>query len=217
MNWLKSFWKKLTGSTPAGASPFLDETIVNFTPRAQQALALARREADRLHHHYIGTEHLLLGLIKLGQGVAFNVLQQMGLDLETVRMAVEKVAGTDPASKVDGNVLYAPRVKMGLALASKEAKNLHHNYVGTEHILLGLLREGNGTAARVLKQFNVDLVQTRNDILKELDPIFLPGGNEPEIHASELARAEALLSAQGNFTPRARQVLELARLEADRL
>src|ERR1051325_11518025 len=113
----------------------------NFTPRAQQVLALARKEADRFNHNYVGTEHLLLGLIKLGQGVAVNVLQKMGLDLETVRMQVEKQVGSGPETKMVGNIPYTPRVKKVLALAGKEAKALNHSYVGTEHILLGLLRE----------------------------------------------------------------------------
>ena len=144
----------------------------NFTPRAQQVLALARKEADRFNHNYVGTEHLLLGLIKLGQGVAVNVLQKMGLDLETVRMEVEKQVGSGPETKMVGNIPYTPRVKKVLALAGKEAKALQHSYVGTEHILLGLLREGEGVAARVLKSLEVDIERTRNEILKELDPNF---------------------------------------------
>src|SRR5438034_9483776 len=157
----------------------------NFTPRAQQVLALARKEADRFNHNYVGTEHLLLGLIKLGQGVAVNVLQKMGLDLETVRMEVEKQVGSGPETKIVGNVPYTPRVKKVLALAGKEAKALNHSYVGTEHILLGLLREGEGVAARVLKSLELDIERTRNEILKELDPNFTPaesdqeGGGEP--------------------------------------
>src|SRR4051795_1928637 len=146
----------------------------NFTPRAQQVLALARKEADRFNHNYVGTEHLLLGLIKLGQGVAVNVLQKMGLDLETVRMEVEKQVGSGPETKMVGNIPYTPRVKKVLALAGKEAKALNHSYVGTEHILLGLLREGEGVAARVLKSLEVDIERTRNEILKELDPNFTP-------------------------------------------
>ena len=146
----------------------------NFTPRAQQVLALARKEADRFNHNYVGTEHLLLGLIKLGQGVAVNVLQKMGLDLETVRMEVEKQVGSGPETKMVGNIPYTPRVKKVLALAGKEAKSLQHSYVGTEHILLGLLREGEGVAARVLKSLEVDIERTRNEILKELDPNFSP-------------------------------------------
>ena len=93
----------------------------NFTPRAQQVLALARKEADRFNHNYVGTEHLLLGLIKLGQGVAVSVLERMGLDLESVRMEVEKQVGTGPDQKVSGNIAYSPRVKTVLALENKEA------------------------------------------------------------------------------------------------
>ncbi len=152
----------------------------NFTPRAQQVLALSRKEADRFNHNYVGTEHLLLGLIKLGQGVAVNVLQKMGLDLETVRMEVEKQVGSGPETKMVGNVPYTPRVKKVLALAGKEAKALNHSYVGTEHILLGLLREGEGVAARVLKSLEVDIERTRNEILKELDPNFMPSEADPE-------------------------------------
>jgi len=152
----------------------------NFTPRAQQVLALARKEADRFNHNYVGTEHLLLGLIKLGQGVAVNVLQKMGLDLETVRMEVEKQVGSGPETKMVGNIPYTPRVKKVLALAGKEAKQLNHSYVGTEHILLGLLREGEGVAARVLKNLEVDIERTRNEILKELDPNFTPPESEQD-------------------------------------
>ncbi len=150
----------------------------NFTPRAQQVLALARKEADRFNHSYVGTEHILLGLIKLGQGVAVNVLQKMGLDLETVRMEVENQVGSGPETKMVGNIPYTPRVKKVLALAGKEAKALNHSYVGTEHILLGLLREGEGVAARVLKNLEVDIERTRNEILRELDPNFTPGEEE---------------------------------------
>ncbi len=155
----------------------MSEPMNNFTPRAQQVLALARKEADRFHHNYVGTEHILLGLIKLGQGVAVSVLQKMGLDLETVRNAVEKQVGTGTETKTQGSIPYTPRVKKVLALAGKEAKALSHSYVGTEHILLGLLREGEGVAARVLKSLDVDIERTRNEILRELDPQF-SGGTE---------------------------------------
>ena len=150
----------------------------NFTPRAQQALALARKEAERFNHNFVGTEHLLLGLIKLGQGVAVNVLQKMGLNLETVRSEVEKMIAAGPDQKMTGNIPYTPRVKKVLALAAKEANALHHTYVGTEHIFLGLLGEGDGVAARVLQQLGVRLEPTRQEILKELDPNF--GGSERE-------------------------------------
>src|SRR6516225_449801 len=155
-------------------------TMNGFTPRAQQVMALARKEAERVNHNYGGTEHLLLGLIKLGQGVAVNVLQKMGLDLESVRMEVEKHVGPHPETKMIGNIPYTPRVKKVLALAGKEAQALNHSYVGTEHILLGLLREGEGVAARVLKSLEVDPVRTRNEILNELDPNFTPPESEAE-------------------------------------
>ncbi|MCH8540025.1 MAG: ATP-dependent Clp protease ATP-binding subunit [Opitutales bacterium] len=151
-----------------------------FTPRAQQVLALSRKEADRFNHNYVGTEHLLLGLIKLGQGVAVSVLQKMGLDLETVRNAVEREVGVGAEGKSGGNIPYTPRVKKVLHLAGKEARQLNHSYIGTEHILLGLLREGEGVAARVLKSLDVDIERTRTEILSELDPQFSgEGASEP--------------------------------------
>jgi len=152
----------------------------NFTPRAQQVLALARKEADRFNHNYVGTEHILLGLIKLGQGVAVNVLHKLGLDLETVRMQVEQQVGSGPETKMVGNIPYTPRVKKVLALASKEAKALNHSYVGTEHILLGLLREGEGVAAQVLRNLDINLDKARNEILKELDPNFTSQEDEED-------------------------------------
>src|SRR5438034_892086 len=149
-----------------------DETLANFTPRAQQVLALARREADRFRHNFVGTEHLLLGLIRLGQGTAVAVLGKMGLDLEAVRLEVEKQVGTGPDQKESGFIPYTPRVKKVLALAAKESKALNHTYVGTEHILLGLLREGDGVAARVLTNLGLGAEVTRQNILRELDPNF---------------------------------------------
>lgn len=152
----------------------------NFTPRAQQVLALARKEADRFNHNYVGTEHVLLGLIKLGQGVAVSVLKNMGLDLETVRIEVEKHVGSGPDQKITGSIPYTPRVKKVLSLSNKEAQQLDHSYVGTEHILLGLLREGDGVAARVLTSLEVDINHTRQEILAEIDPNFNPEDMEDE-------------------------------------
>ena len=190
----------------------------NFTPRAQQVLALARKEADRLNHNFLGTEHLLLGLIKLGQGVAVNVLQKMGLDLETVRMEVEKQVGTGPDQKMIGNIPYTPRVKKVIALAQKEAKNLNHTYVGTEHLLLGLLREGDGVAAKVLRALDVDIELARQEILKELDPNFAspageeappqPGEPAPEKPAAGEKKGEVKTPALKAF---GRDLTELAR------
>ncbi len=188
VNWLKSFWKALTvphsvgrpSSKPANGGhssddPHADggqittETVRNFTPRAQQVLGLSRQEADRFNHNFVGTEHLLLGLIRLGQGTAVAVLGKMGLNLETVRLEVEKQVGTGPDQKIITYSIHAASPKAP-ALAAKEAKALNHTYIGTEHILLGLLCEGDGVAARVLKNLDVDIERTRREILKELDP-----------------------------------------------
>src|ERR1700761_7411693 len=195
-----------------------EASMNNFTPRAQQVLALARKEADRFNHNFVGTEHLLLGLIKLGQGVAVNVLQKLGLDLETVRMEVEKQVGTGPDQKMIGNIPYTPRVKKVLSLAAKEAKALNHTYVGTEHILLGLLREGDGVAARVLKNLDIDIEQTRQEILKELDPNFASpeeqapqgsaAGDAPEKPAAPEKKGEVKTPALKAF---GRDLTEIAR------
>ena len=174
MSWFNFRTARMT--PPAGSAPFIEEIMHNFTPRAQQVLALARKEADALNHNFVGTEHLLLGLIRLGQGVAVTVLQKFGLDLETVRLEVTKQVGQGPEPKMIGNIPYTPRVKKVLALAQKEAKALNHTYVGTEHILLGLLQEGDGVAAHVLKSLDVDVEQTRQEVLKELDPNLRPQG-----------------------------------------
>src|SRR4029079_15445028 len=147
-----------------------EEAMNNFTPRAQQVLALARKEADRFNHNFVGTEHLLLGLLSLGQGTAVNVLKKMGVDLETARMEVEKQVGTGPDQKMIGNIPYTPRVKRVFDLAVKEAATLNFTYVGTECILLGLIREGDGVAARVLKNLDVDLEKVRTEILRIAPP-----------------------------------------------
>jgi hypothetical protein len=194
MNRLKSLWKSMTDASSSGA-PGSVETQHNFTPRAQQVMALARKEADRFHHNFVGTEHLLLGLISLGQGVAVNVLQKMGLELETVRLEVEKQVGTGPDQKVFGNIPYTPRVKKVLLLAAKEANALNHTYVGTEHILLGLLGDGEGVAALVLKSFEVDISKTRQEILRELDPNFqgaAPGTETAPSHPAPIPAKDVM-------------------------
>src|SRR5512136_1313028 len=122
MSWLASRWKALSDAL-AGEGQSAD-TLGSFTPRAQQVLALARREADRFHHHFVGTEHLLLGIIALGQGTAVTVLQKMGLDLDCVRNEVEKLVGVGPDQKMIGNVPYTPRIKKVLSLAAKESQAL---------------------------------------------------------------------------------------------
>jgi Clp amino terminal domain, pathogenicity island component len=186
MNRIKALWNTLAAaSASAGQESF--EPMANFTPRAQQVLALARKEADRFNHNFVGTEHVLLGLLKLGQGVAVNVLQKLGLDLETVRLEVEKQVGTGPDQTSRAMIPYTPRVKKVLALAAKEASMLNHTYVGTEHILLGLLREGDGVASRVLLNLGVDIEKTRQEILKELDPNLTATDIGPELSPANAA------------------------------
>lgn len=146
----------------------------NFTPRAQQVLVLAKREAKRFGHNYVGTEHLLLGIIKLGQGVAVSTLEAMNLDIETVGYEIEKHSGPRQDTQQEGDPPLTPRVKRVLALAAKEARTLNYNYIGTEHLLLGLLREGDGVAAKILRNLNVDADAIRNEIMKALDPNYLP-------------------------------------------
>ena len=147
-----------------------------FTNRARQVIILARKEADRFNHNYIGTEHILLGLIKLGEGVAVNVLRRMGLDFETVRIEVEKAVGSGPETKMIGELPLTSRAKKVIEFAVSEAKQLSHSYIGTEHILLGLLREGEGVAARILKNLDVNLDEVRSEILRELEAGLTPQG-----------------------------------------
>ncbi len=156
----------------------------NFTPRAQQVLQLAKKEAEGFNHGYIGTEHILLGLIALKQGVAVSVLQKLDIELDQVRIEVERAVGSGPETVTMGNVPYTPRVKKVLALASSEARALNHSYTGTEHILLGLLREGEGVAARVLRNLGVDLRNARIAVMKELDPNY-----DPETSGDKLSGA----------------------------
>ena len=150
----------------------------NFTPRAQQVLALARKEADRLNFNCIGTEHLLLGLIKLGTGVGITVLTKSGLNPDTIYLEVEKQIGKSSKPIVIGSIPYTPETKRVLAQAMKEAKDLNHQYVGTEHLLLGLLADANGGAGRILAGFGLNLEKTRQGILRELNPNLSPNAED---------------------------------------
>lgn len=140
-----------------------------FTNRAKQVIKLAKREAQRLNHNYLGTEHVLLGLLKLGQGVAVNVLRNLNIDFDTVRNEVEKLVGYGPEIQVYGDPALTGKVKKVFEFANEEAANLNHNYVGTEHLLLGLLRQTDGVAAQVLENLNVNLKEVRKEVLKELE------------------------------------------------
>ncbi len=179
-----------------------------FTNRARQVIILARKEADRFNHNYIGTEHLLLGIIKLGQGVAVNVLRKMGLDFETIRLEVEKAVGSGPEMKTIGDIPLTSRAKKVIELAVEEAKNLNHSYIGTEHLLLGLLREGEGVAARILKNLDIDVEQARAEILNELESGLSPSMKDmPEKKDTETPALKAFgrdlteLAREGRLDP----------------
>lgn len=153
-----------------------------FTNRAKQVIKLAKKEAQRLNHNYLGTEHVLLGLLKLGQGVAVNVLRNLNIDFDTVRAEVEKLVGYGPEIQVYGDPALTGKVKKVFEYANEEAANLNHNYVGTEHLLLGLLRQTDGVAAQVLENLNVNLKEVRKEVLKELETFNLqlpPIGSSP--------------------------------------
>ncbi len=138
-----------------------------FTNRARTVIILAREEATRLNHDYIGPEHLLLGLIRVGEGVAAEALRSLGLDLETIRREVEKEVQSGPSQLTIGEIPFTPRSKKVIELAMDEARGMGHNYIGTEHLLLGLMREEEGIAARVLQNLGIDLKKVR-EITMEL-------------------------------------------------
>ncbi len=148
----------------------------DLTPRAQQALALSKRVAIEMNCKFVGTEHLLVGIITLGQGVAVNALLKMGVDFVSLRTGVEeecKKSGKNSNEKINENdVSHTPRLKKVIALAGKEAKNLSHSYIGTEHLLLGLLLDTEGLAYKILNKLDIDHETCRKEILSEIDPNF---------------------------------------------
>jgi len=139
-----------------------------FTERARKVIVYAKEEARRFNHDYIGTEHLLLGLVREGEGVAAAVLQKLGIDLETIRIEVEKMVQPGPQTQVLGDIPFTPRSKKALELSAEEARALGHNYIGTEHLLLGLVKEGEGMAYRVLLNLGLDLAKLRNEVMELL-------------------------------------------------
>ena len=138
-----------------------------FSDRARRVVVLAQEEARMLNHNYIGTEHLLLGLIQEGEGVAAKALESMNISLEAVRNQVEEIIGRG-SSAPTGHIPFTPRAKKVLELSLREALQLGHNYIGTEHILLGLIREGEGVAAQVLTKLGADLDRVRNQVVQLL-------------------------------------------------
>jgi Clp amino terminal domain, pathogenicity island component len=143
-----------------------------FTRRARKVVVLAQEEAARLHHNYIGTEHILLGLVSEGEGVASQALTSLGVTLEAVREQVESIVGYGEGG-TGGQVPFTPRAKKVLELGLREAMQLGHNYIGTEHFLLGLVREGQGVASRVFSNLDIAPDRVRREVLRRL-------GEEPE-------------------------------------
>jgi hypothetical protein len=139
-----------------------------FTDRARRVVVLAQEEARMLNHDFIGTEHLLLGLIHEGKGVAAKALDGMGITEEAVRQQVEEIAGRGQQAARSGHIPFTPRAKKVLKLALREALQLGHPYIGTEHILLGLIREGEGVAAQVLVRLGADMERTRHQVVELL-------------------------------------------------
>ncbi|MFA6384214.1 MAG: ATP-dependent Clp protease ATP-binding subunit [Candidatus Omnitrophota bacterium] len=139
-----------------------------FTERARKVIILAKEEAKRFNHDYIGTEHILLGLIREGEGVAATVLEKMGLSLENIRLEIEKLVQPGPATQIIGDLPFTPRAKKALEMAAEEARSLGHNYIGTEHLLLGLLREEEGVASQVLLNLGLELASVRNKVMEVL-------------------------------------------------
>ncbi len=165
-------------------------TNEQFTDRALKVMQLANQEAQRLNHEYVGTEHLLLGLVKEGSGVAANVLKNLRVDLRTIRREVERIVRSGPDLVTMGKLPRTPRAKMAIEYAIEEARDLGHNYVGTEHLLLGLLREKESVAAQVLIRLRLKLEGVREEIHNLLGrPIDSPSYS----HSDRLARKLGLL------------------------
>ena len=163
-----------------------------FPDRARKVMALANQEAQRLNHEYIGTEHILLGLVKEGSGVGANVLKNLDIDLRKVRMEVEKLVKAGPEMVTMGKLPQTPRAKKVIEYAIEEARNLNHNYVGTEHLLLGLLREHDGVAAQVLMNLGLKLEEVREEVLN-----LLGAGNERSESTGTPAAEDAGASLSG--------------------
>jgi ATP-dependent Clp protease ATP-binding subunit ClpC len=183
-----------------------------FTDRAKKVMNLARQEAQRFNHEYLGTEHILLGLVQEGSGVAANVLKNMGIDLAKIRSEVEKIVKTGPSMVTMGQLPFTPRAKKVLELSMEEAGNLGHNYIGTEHLLLGLIKENEGIAAQVLINLGVKLEDVREEVLdflgadsaeEEDEETTMTEGSQPQ--ASSKSKTPALDSFGRDLTELARE------------
>ncbi|MEI6808919.1 MAG: ATP-dependent Clp protease ATP-binding subunit, partial [bacterium] len=176
-------------------------SLGSFSPNAQRAIQLARQEASRFNHQYVGTEHLLLGVLALGEGVAVSVLQHMNISTESVRYEIEKMVEGGPALKTAGEPPFTPRSRKVLHMSMAEAKAMNSPVAGTEHMLLALLREGEGLAAQVLRNLGVDFDAVRNAMRKEMDPNFEPGEEEGVPSATAGAPAQPAAAQAKSKTP----------------
>ncbi len=193
-----------------------------FTERARKVLVLAKEEARRFNHDYIGTEHALLGLIREGEGVACAVLQNLGIDLDRLRIEIEKLVSAGSVGSVLGDIPFTPRAKKALELAAEEARSLGHNYIGTEHILLGLLREEEGVAAQVLFSAGVSLKSVKNEVSALLGGGGAhPHGNTQQGQAQAASKTPALdsfgrdltkLTKEGKLDPVIGRKMEIERV-----
>lgn len=178
---------------------------MQLTPRANQAITLAKKEALKLKHNYVGTEHLLLGIVNLGQGVAVNVLRKMGINLENLSAEVEKNIGIGDSNATMQTLELSEGVKKSLSFAAQEATKLGHNYIGTEHLLLGILCDENSAAQQVLKSMGVDIKTCKNLILAELNPNFVGDIPQEANEQGEPRQNQSALKAFG------RDLTEIAR------
>ncbi len=175
-----------------------------FTERARKVILLAKEEAKRFNHDYIGTEHILLGLIREGEGVAAAVLQNLGLSSDQIRLEVEKLVQLGPSTIVSGDIPFTPKAKKVIELAMDEARNLGHNYIGTEHLLLGLIREGEGIAAQVLVNLGLDLGKVRQEVMELLGST-APGYTVGSQQAAAKTKTPALDAFGRDLTQLARE------------
>src|SRR5882724_6198253 len=182
-----------------------------FTDRARKVMQLANQEAQRFNHEYIGTEHILLGLVKEGTGVAANVLKNLDIDLRKIRLEVEKIVQAGPDMVTMGKLPQTPRAKKVIEYSIEEARTLNHNYVGTEHLLLGLLREQEGVAAQVLMNLGLKLDDVREEVLNLLGHNMESneggggGGGERTSNKASKSKTPALDSFGRDLTELARQ------------
>jgi hypothetical protein len=182
-----------------------------FTNRARRVVVLAQEEARLLKHNYIGTEHLLLGLIHEGEGVAAKALESLGISLEAVRAQVEEIIGQGETAP-SGHIPFTPRAKKVIELSLREARQLHCNYIGTEHILLGLVREGEGVAAQVLVKLGADLPRVRQQVVQELsvEPVEAEAVEE-DLEAEIVAAIDSVFTENRELRAEIRRLRELLR------